>query len=96
MPDQNTTDTVVPTDIGSIKAAAQNAYAQSVARALTKKYTTMASNQSVIDAFVAAHNKRVADFEAALASATTPAQMLEAIETFNFPAPQLGYKYDLR
>lgn len=98
MPVDNTStdNTVVATDIASIKLAAQNAYAQSVAKSLTKKYTVMAENQSLIDAFTAAHTKRVADFESALEAATTPAQMLEAIEKFNFPRPEMGYKYDLR
>lgn len=97
MPTPSTEDTtVVATDIASIKAAAQQAYEQQVAKALTKKYTTMAENKSILDAFVAADTKRVADFEAALNAATTPAQMLEAIEKFNFPRPVLSYKYDLR
>lgn len=96
MPDTNTVDTPVATDITSIKAAAQAAYTQSVAKALTKKYTVMAENQSLIDAFVAAHNKRVSDFETAVNAATTPSQVLEAIEKFNFPRPEMTYKYELR
>ena len=81
----------MPFDINAIQATAQQQYADGVTKELTKKLKVIALRQSQIDAFVARWNKRVAEFNAAVAAATTPAQITEVLEAYKFPASSIHF-----
>ena len=78
-------------DMTAVQTAAQEGYVADVTKELTKKLKVLAKRQSQIDAFVAGFNKRVADFNAAIAAATTPAQISEVLNAHKFPAKSIHF-----
>lgn len=93
MPDTNTTDAVATPgfNLADVKLAAQAKYQEGVTKELTKKYSVIAKRQSQIDAFVAAWNARVKEFEDAINAATTPAQISEVVNAHKFPACSIHF-----
>lgn len=74
-----------------VKAAAQAEYEKDVTKELTKKVKVIAKRQSQIDAYVAGWNKRVSEFNADIDAATTPAQIMEALDAHKFPAKSIAF-----
>lgn len=81
----------MPIDMTAVKDAAQAGYEADVTKELTKKMKVIAKRQSQVDAFVAAWNEKVKEFNDAINAATTPAQISAVLEAHKFPAKVLHF-----
>lgn len=90
MPD-NTQTTSVDNSISAIVAEAKGLRDSEVRKELVKKYKVIAKRRGQLAAHSATFDKKVAEFEAAIAAATNPEQQMMAVEGFKFPAKSIHF-----
>lgn len=81
----------MPIDMNAVRTEAATKYQESVAKELTKKLTVVTKRQSQIDAYVNAWNKRVKEFNDAIETAATPAEITEVLNAHKFPASSIAF-----
>lgn len=70
--------------LSEVQTSATNERLDEVKKELIKKMKTIAQRTDAVNAFAAAHQKKVDSFEAAVAAATTPEEIETAIKAKEF------------